>query len=70
MKKQSQFVPGLLGATSFMKGDYGKNPAAGNEKTKPIKLVPSTGSGQALSSVEWSQFQGLKFLAFSEKVRN
>jgi hypothetical protein len=26
LKKQSQFTPGLIGVTSYLKGDYGKIP--------------------------------------------
>jgi len=34
LKKQSQFVPGLNGATSYMKGDYDNNSPAGSEENK------------------------------------
>jgi len=34
LKKQSQFVPGLMGANSYLKGDYDKKPAAGDEENK------------------------------------
>jgi hypothetical protein len=34
LKKQSQFVPGLNGATSYMKGDYDKIPLRGARKNK------------------------------------
>ena len=34
LKKQSQFAPELMGATSFMKGGYGNNPAGGTEENK------------------------------------
>jgi len=34
LKKQTQFVPGRMGAKSFMKGDYGNKPAAGVEENK------------------------------------
>ena len=34
LKKQSQFVPGLNGATSYLKGDYDKMPAAGEDENK------------------------------------
>ena len=35
LKKQSQYVPGLMGATSFIKGDYGNNPVHGIGENKP-----------------------------------
>jgi hypothetical protein len=35
LKKQSQFVPGLIGAKSFLKGDYDNNPAHGAIENKP-----------------------------------
>ena len=34
LKKQSQFVPGLIGANAFSKGDYDKNPAGRIEENK------------------------------------
>ena len=34
LKKQSQFVPAPIGATSFVKGDYGNTPALGAEENK------------------------------------
>ena len=34
LKKQSQFAPELMGATSFVKGDYDKIPAGGEEENK------------------------------------
>ena len=34
LKKQSQFVPGLIGAKSFVKGYYDKKPAGGTEENK------------------------------------
>jgi hypothetical protein len=34
LKKQSQFVPGRMGAKSFVKGDYGNMPARGDQKNK------------------------------------
>ena len=37
LKKQSQFVPGQNGATSYMKGDYDNIPVCRAQKTKPNK---------------------------------
>jgi len=37
LKKQSQFAPGGMGATSFVKGNYDNKSAGGAEKTNPIK---------------------------------
>jgi hypothetical protein len=34
LKKQSQLVPDLIGAKSFVKGDYGNKPARAAEKNK------------------------------------
>ena len=34
LKKQSQFLPGQIGVTSFVKGDYGNKPACGAEENK------------------------------------
>ncbi len=34
LKKQTQFDPALMGATSFMEGDYGNMPAGGVEENK------------------------------------
>jgi hypothetical protein len=34
LKKQSQFVPGLMGATSYVKEDYDIKPAAGDNENK------------------------------------
>jgi hypothetical protein len=34
LKKQSQFVPGLMGVTPFAKGDYGDISVAGIEENK------------------------------------
>ena len=34
LKKQSQFVPSLNGATSYLKGDYGNNSLAGGDENK------------------------------------
>jgi hypothetical protein len=34
LKKQSQFAPALIGATSFVKGDYDNKPACGAEENK------------------------------------
>jgi len=34
LKKQTQFVPAQMSATSFVKGDYGNKPACGDEKNK------------------------------------
>jgi hypothetical protein len=34
LKKQSQFVPGLNGAKSYLKGDYDNNSPAGDEENK------------------------------------
>ena len=34
LKKQSQYAPELIGATSFVKGDYGNTPAHGAEENK------------------------------------
>jgi hypothetical protein len=35
LKKQSQFVPGLIGVTSYLKGNYDKYPLFGARKNKP-----------------------------------
>jgi len=40
LKKQSQFVPGINGATSYMKGDYDNNPVNGIEENKPKQSQP------------------------------
>jgi hypothetical protein len=45
LKKQSQFVPGVIGAKSFMKGAYGNNSPAGDEPNK-AKLIPSCRPGE------------------------
>ena len=42
LKKQSQFVPGQNGATSYLKGDYGNKPAHGVEENK-ANSKPNTG---------------------------
>jgi len=34
LKKQSQFVPGLMGANSYLKGDYDKNLLCGDGENK------------------------------------
>ena len=34
LKKQSQFAPGIIGAKSFVKGDYDNNPDSGVEENK------------------------------------
>ena len=34
LKKQSQFVPGLMSVTSYVKGDYDNMPVAGNDENK------------------------------------
>jgi hypothetical protein len=34
LKKQNQFAPGSMGATSFMQRDYGNYPAGGVEENK------------------------------------
>ena len=34
MKKQSQFVPGLNGIKSYVKGDYDRNPLCGAQENK------------------------------------
>jgi len=34
LKKQSQFVPGLMGVTPFLKGDYDNKPACGADENK------------------------------------
>jgi hypothetical protein len=34
LKKQSQFVPGLIGVKPFVKGDYDNMPAYGVEENK------------------------------------
>ena len=36
LKKQSQFVTGIIGAKSYMKGNCGNRPVCEGEKTKPI----------------------------------
>ena len=43
LKKQSQFVPGQNGATSYLKGDYDNNPAFRVEENK-VKYRPSAGN--------------------------
>ena len=35
LKKQSQYIQALIGAKSFMQGDYNNNPACGVEENKP-----------------------------------
>jgi len=42
LKKQSQYAPELMGATSFLKGDYGNTPAheAEENKAKQSQLEP------------------------------
>jgi len=35
LKKQTQFAPELMGATSFVKGYYDNKPANGAEENKP-----------------------------------
>ena len=42
LKKQSQFVPGLSNATSYLKGDYDKFPAGRAEENK-ANSKPNTG---------------------------
>jgi len=34
LKKQSQYIQALIDAKSFMKGDYGNNPAGCDEENK------------------------------------
>jgi hypothetical protein len=34
LKKQSQFEPGLVGATSYLEGDYDKIPLCGAQENK------------------------------------
>jgi hypothetical protein len=34
LKKQSQFEPGMIGVTSYLKGDYDKIPLCGAQKNK------------------------------------
>ena len=34
LKKQSQLLPELIGATSYIKGDYNNNPAGGDKENK------------------------------------
>jgi hypothetical protein len=38
LKKQSQFVPGLSGATSYLKGIYDKTPPYGARKNKAKQI--------------------------------
>ena len=45
-EKQSQFVPGQIGVSSYMKGNYDNKPPC---RTRKSKLV--------LSGVEWIQFK-------------
>jgi hypothetical protein len=40
LKKQSQFVPGLNGATSYLEGDYEKIPPRGAEENKANQACP------------------------------
>jgi len=35
LKKQSQFVPGIIGVKSLMKGDYENKYGRGNRENKP-----------------------------------
>ncbi len=42
-----QFVPGQIGARSFLKGDYGKESTPGDEENKDNQACPEL--------VEWSQ---------------
>jgi hypothetical protein len=41
LKKQSQFVPGQIGAKFYLKGDYDKNPPFGAQENK-AKQTQST----------------------------
>jgi len=49
LKKQSQFVPGLMGATSYAKGDYDEIPLCGAQENKAkqtqFQLAPCTAVG-------------------------
>ena len=40
LKKQSQFVPGQNGATSYLKGDYDNKPACEADENKANKACP------------------------------
>jgi hypothetical protein len=48
LKKQSQYVPAMIGVTPFVKGFYGIESAAGDEENKAKKACPEP--------VERSQF--------------
>jgi hypothetical protein len=41
LKKQSQFVPGLIGATSYLKGNYDKHPIWEARKNKANRRPPA-----------------------------
>ena len=59
LKKQSQFMPGEVDAKSFVKEDYDKTPAAGDEENKANRTCPEP--------VEWSQFPALERIIGVEK---
>jgi hypothetical protein len=40
LKKQSQYVPGLMGANSLLEGDYDRNSPVGEEQNKPNQSQP------------------------------
>jgi len=42
LKKQSQFVNGQIGVTSYMKGDYGNKPPFWAQKNKANVMVHSS----------------------------
>jgi hypothetical protein len=39
LKKQTQFMPGLMDVTSSMKGDYDNNPLCGAQQNKANRTV-------------------------------
>jgi hypothetical protein len=62
LKKQSQFVPGLIGATFYLKGDYDNSIASVTIENKP-------NSKHALSTVEWANFElNEGFLLVTQKI--
>ncbi|HUT47602.1 MAG TPA: hypothetical protein VMX36_15070, partial [Sedimentisphaerales bacterium] len=62
LKKQSQFAPALMGATTYVKGDYENKPAGRAEENKPnSKPNKPNPSGHSMSvrncRTDQSQFQ-------------
>ncbi|MGB2865217.1 MAG: hypothetical protein WBC05_17945, partial [Sedimentisphaerales bacterium] len=56
LKKQSQFPPALMGATSYVKGGYDNMPACGIEENK-ANSNPNKANQACSEHVEWSQSQ-------------